>query len=175
MGLCFFGGVFLTFCYRYRLFKGVLTVGVKSLFVGCGSYLMGGFSLLLVFLSLFGLWWLFGNMVCVPVLFLYVDGLVPFFYVVVFFVVIGYVFFFFVSELKYRFLSDYDAKEFGFFVFLNKFVDVFVGGVLMNFFCLLKYFSVWVLNMMLCGGLNMLVVILFVLFFFYDRLIRLLV
>nr|YP_009243341.1 NADH dehydrogenase subunit 5 [Heterakis beramporia]AMR36308.1 NADH dehydrogenase subunit 5 [Heterakis beramporia] len=129
LSLLFFCSVFLTFGYSYRLWKGFFISFGKSVFVNVGSVLMNFLSLVLIVMSIFFMWWLGVNLLQVPTLYLYVDFFVPLFFVLLILFFIYFVVKFLLKEVVYKFLVDYFAKFFIYFMKNFKFVDMFLGGV----------------------------------------------
>nr|YP_009142698.1 NADH dehydrogenase subunit 5 [Oxyuris equi]AKI07548.1 NADH dehydrogenase subunit 5 [Oxyuris equi] len=141
VGLIFFVGVFFTFLYSYRLFDSFFKSYSFSLGVGHVSLMMGVFSFFLIVMSVVGLWWLVGNFVMVPVLYLYVDIYVPLVYLIFVFLVVSVVVVVFLVEFKFKFLVDYSAKQFGWTGGLVKFFDVGVNYFLVGMLSVLGSFS----------------------------------
>lgn len=125
--IIFFFGVFLTFCYSYKLFYNV----VKSCGKAVSSFVNGGlmmvFSFFLVMFAIFFLWWFGNNVLLVPEMFVFVDFYMPLFYVV--FLLLGLFFFFKVilCELVYKFVVDYDARQARYLVGNVKSLDLYAG------------------------------------------------
>lgn len=163
-GIIFFLGVFLTFIYRYRLFIGLVCSFNFSLLNVHVSLIMGLFSRVLVLFSVVGLWWLRVNVLTVPVLFLYVDVYVPLFYVVGVLVLIYMIVKLVFMGVKYGFLVDYLAKYYCYFNFVGRYVDMFVGKVLIDFVNLGGCFGIVIVGMFKNLGISVVVLVLF--FFF---------
>lgn len=127
LSVIFFVGVFLTFCYSYKLFYGVVKNCGKVInrFVSRG--LMAVFSFLLVLFAIFFLWWFGNNVILIPEMFVFVDFYMPLFYVVI--LLLGLFFFFKVIlyELIYKFVVDYDARQAGYLSGNSKSLDLCVG------------------------------------------------
>lgn len=100
----------------------------------------------------------------VPVLFLYVDVYVPLFYVVGVLVLIYMIVKLVFMGVKYGFLVDYLAKYYCYFNFVGRYVDMFVGKVLIDFVNLGGCFGIVIVGMFKNLGISVVVLVLF--FFF---------
>lgn len=107
------------------------------------------------------------NMAVVPVIYLYFDFFVPLFFLCLFFIVVGVVFVFFSVELKYKFLTDLLAKHSSFMLLVLKFFDVVVGFFVGIFLRVLKFLGVVNIFFFKNFGMNVVVVIFFLLLFIF--------
>nr|WEB60579.1 NADH dehydrogenase subunit 5 [Ascaridia galli] len=167
LSLMFFFSVFLTFCYSYRLWKGFFISFGKSVFVASSSFLMKFLSLLLGFMSIFFLGGLSSNLMQGPSMYLYFDFFVPLIFVLK---IVVFVYFggkFLLKKGVYKFLVDYYAKVFVYFLNNFKFFDMFLGGLNNKgydfFFVKGSGFLMWLSNLYF----NSLVLVLFFLFFMF--------
>nr|ADU78513.1 NADH dehydrogenase subunit 5 [Baylisascaris ailuri] len=125
----FFFSVFLTFGYSYRLWKGFFMSFSRSVFHFSNGVVMNFLSLLLVFFSIFFIWWVNFNMLSMPSLFLYVDFFAPLFFIVMLVVVTFFCAKLLLKEFVYKFLVDFFAKDWIYGLKSYKFFDLFLGGV----------------------------------------------
>nr|QXE43451.1 NADH dehydrogenase subunit 5 [Ophidascaris baylisi] len=125
----FFLSVFLTFGYSYRLWKGFFMSFSRPVFHFGAGVVMNFLSLLLVVLSIFFVWSMNCNMLCMPSLFLYVDFFGP----LVFIFMMLFVGFFsgklLLKEFVYKFLVDFFAKDFIYGLKNYKFFDLMLNNV----------------------------------------------
>lgn len=132
--LIFFISVYITFGYRYRLWKRFFLSFNKVINHYRRSVFINFLRLILVLFSIRFLWWLNINIINIPSLFLYVDFFVPLFYTVFVF------FLFFLSlkvlfkELTYKFLVDYLAKNRIYKIKNIKFVDFLLNNIVIKIF-----------------------------------------
>nr|QOW40484.1 NADH dehydrogenase subunit 5 [Bunostomum phlebotomum] len=141
--LMFFISIFLTFGYSFRLWKSFFLSFSKVVLVFSSSLVMNFLSMFLVFFSIFFLWWLNLNMMCVPCLFLYVDFFVPLFYLVLIFFFMYLVLNFLFKELIYKFLVDFFSKLVIYKLKNLKFMDYFInklGYLIFSFLSSISYF-----------------------------------
>lgn len=136
--LFFFFSIFMTFFYSYRLFNGLKNFS-NSLLYFCNEFNLFFISLILIFFSLFGIYFFNKNFLIIINLFLFFDILIPLIFIILFFILrvylINRIFIF-----KYRFLVDYLAKLFSFFLFNFKFIDNVINQLfLKNFFFFLNF------------------------------------
>lgn len=127
--LMFFVSVFLTFGYRYRLWKRFFLSFNKVINHYSSSVFMNFLSLALVVFSIIFLWWLNFNLLNVPRLFLYVDffGPLVFLFIMIFLSFLVLKIFF--KELVYKFLVDYLAKNSIYKIKNIKFIDLFLNNI----------------------------------------------
>lgn len=123
--------------------------------------------LVLVFLSLFGMWWLVNNIMLLPVIYIYFDVMLPVLYLLVLLLFVHVFFFCYGLEFKYKFLVDYAAKNSNFMIFFDKCFDLrrnFFFNTVFGFFSgggLVM--SVFFKNL----SINIMVVMLVLFFFFF--------
>nr|ADN52160.1 NADH dehydrogenase subunit 5 [Loa loa] len=137
----YFFGVFLTFCYCYRMVY-LFRVGVSAFdYVGFSSKLFYFSCFLLVFFSVvFTFWWLVGLMP-MSLAFNRVEFLVVYFYLFFVFCFLNYFFRYFLVEFKSKFFMDHYAR------FIYKLVpnffyfDFAILGVNYFFFGVFRFFS----------------------------------
>lgn len=127
--LIFFTSVFLTFGYRYRLWKRFFLRFNKVINHYRRTVFINFLSLVLVVFSICFLWWLNFNILNVPRLFLYVDFFGPLFFlfIIIFlaFLTLKVLF----KELVYKFLVDYFAKNRILKMKNLKFIDLFLNNI----------------------------------------------
>lgn len=127
--LIFFVSVFLTFGYRYRLWKRFFLRFNKVINHYRRSVFINFLRFALVIFSITFLWWLNTNILNVPALFLYVDFFGPLFYVFLIlflsFLRLKVLF----KELTYKFLVDYLAKNRIYKIKNLKFIDLFLNNI----------------------------------------------
>lgn len=138
--LMFFISVFFTFCYSYRLWCSFFNTFSTSVYFFCSSYIFNFVSLILVFFSIFFIWWLNLNLLCIPCFFLYFDFYVPLIFVFLFFCL------FFVSfngfgSFFYGFLLDFFPLFFSRLVYNSKFIDRFLYSINFKFFNFFSFYS----------------------------------
>nr|YP_003734897.1 NADH dehydrogenase subunit 5 [Setaria digitata]ACZ44421.1 NADH dehydrogenase subunit 5 [Setaria digitata] len=139
--LFYFLGIFLTFCYCYRILY-LFRVGCSSFdYVGFSSCLFYFSSFFLVFLSVvFTFWWIF-SLLCLPLSFNRFEYLVVFFYIFFIFCFFNYFFRYSLVELKGKFFMDHYA------VFIYKlfpnfgYVDSFIMSFNYFFWGIFRLFS----------------------------------
>lgn len=165
LSLLFFLSVFLTFGYSYRLWKGFFISFGKSVFINVGSMLINFLRLVLIGMSIFFLWWLGVNLMQIPTLYLYVDFFTPLFFVLLILFFVYFVVKFLLKEMVYKFLVDYYAKGFIYFLKNFKFLDMFLGGVNDKGYDFLMFGSSSSMLIMKNMYYNSLVLIVFVVFF----------
>lgn len=107
----FFFSVFLTFGYRYRLWKGFFISFRRSVFHFSNGVVINFLSLLLIFFSIFFIWWMNFNMLSMPSLFLYVDFFAPLFFIIMLVVATFFCVKLLLKEFVYKFLVDFFAKD----------------------------------------------------------------
>lgn len=111
LGVLFFFGVFLTFCYSYKLFSGLVKNCGKVVVSLTGRRLVVNFSVVLVILAICFMWWFRFNVLSIPELFMYLDFYIPVLYVLILLVRLFFFFKVFLFELCYKFVVDYDARQ----------------------------------------------------------------
>nr|NP_006952.2 NADH dehydrogenase subunit 5 [Ascaris suum] len=161
----FFFSVFLTFGYSYRLWKGFFMSFSRPVFCFSSSVVMNFLSLLLVLFSIFFIWWMNFNMLCMPCLFLYVDFFVPLFFVVMIMVVGFLCVKLLLKEFVYKFLVDFFAKGWVYGLKNYKFFDLFLGGINSLGVTFFSFTGFWSNSYMKSLYFNSVVIVL-VLFFF---------
>nr|AGY95421.1 NADH dehydrogenase subunit 5 [Hypodontus macropi] len=123
LSLMFFISIFMTFGYSYRLWKSFFLSFSKIVSVYSSTVIMNFLSLGLVVFSIFFMWWLNYNMMVVPAMFLYIDFFAPLMYLLLIVLLCYYSFKLLFSELSYKFLVDYLAKNIIYKVKNLKFMD----------------------------------------------------
>lgn len=163
----FFVGVFFTFCYSYRLWKSFFNTFNFSFTFFSNRFLFNFLSLGLVFFSVFFIWWLSINFLCIPAFFLYIDFYSPLFYcfLIFLFFFIGFKFVFF--EFTYKFLVDFFPKFSLYFLFNNKFFDSYLNFSLVRFFNFFRFLSFNSLFYFKSLGISSLVLLLFFIFLMF--------
>nr|BAV81434.1 NADH dehydrogenase subunit 5 [Parascaris equorum] len=161
----FFFSVFLTFGYSYRLWKGFFMSFSGPIFHFSSGVVMNFLSLLLVLFSVFFVWWMNFNMLCMPSLFLYVDFFVPLFFFVMILVVGFFCVKFLLKEFVYKFLVDFLAKGWIYGLKNYKFLDLFLMGVNSMGVTFFSFSGFWSNGYMKSLYFNSIVIIL-VMFFF---------
>ena len=107
----FFFSVFLTFGYRYRLWKNFFYSFSKSVSYFDSSVSINFLRLVLVFFSLTFLWWLNSNLILIPSLFLWGDFFSPLLYITILLSGCFFSFYFILQEFTNKFLVDFFAKD----------------------------------------------------------------
>lgn len=127
--LIFFVSVFLTFGYRYRLWKRFFLRFNKVINHYRRSVFINFLRLALAIFSIGFLWWLNFNILNVPSLFLYVDFFGPLFFIflIIFLSFLSVKILF--KELTYKFLVDYLAKNRILKMKNLKFMDLFLNNL----------------------------------------------
>lgn len=150
--LIFFVSVFLTFGYRYRLWKSFFLRFNKVINHFRNSVFINFLRLFLVVFSIVFLWWLNFNILNVPRLFLYVDFFGPLFFlfIIIFlsFLTLKVLF----KELVYKFLVDYFAKNSILKMKNLKFMDLFLNNINSKGFSI--YLNLGLFNNMYIKNLN---------------------
>ena len=171
--LLFFFTVYLTFFYRYRLWKIFFLYFSSSFYHYRSSILINFLSLIVSLGSIFFIWWLSLNLLFLPSLFVYIDFYVPLIYLSLFFFIFYFFKKFFISELKTKFLADYLPKL-SQFLFLNfKFGELFLyklSGTAISSLLSFRNFSSYYL---LSNSYNSILLIVILLFMFLWDLILL--
>lgn len=110
MSLLFFFSIYLTFFYRYRLFKSLFLVSMMPIFHYSSSFLVNFLRTLVSTGSVYFIWWLNFNFILVPTFFVYFDFYVPLFYIFIFLFIMSFFSKFILSEFSTKFLVDYLPK-----------------------------------------------------------------
>lgn len=162
--LIFFVSVFLTFGYRYRLWKRFFLRFNKVINHYSSTVFINYLSLGLVFFSIRFLWWLNLNLINIPALFLYIDFFSP----LIFLFIIITVSFFLVKilfkELTYKFLVDYLAKNRILKIKNIKFIDLFLNNINSTGFSIFSYLSINSSSYLKSKNYNSLVILVFFIF-----------
>nr|YP_004123399.1 NADH dehydrogenase subunit 5 [Contracaecum rudolphii B Bullini et al., 1986]ACP30396.1 NADH dehydrogenase subunit 5 [Contracaecum rudolphii B Bullini et al., 1986] len=127
--LMFFVSVFFTFGYSYRLWKGFFMSFSGPVFNFSSGSIMNFLSLILIFFSIFFIWWLNFNMLALPSLFLYVDFFTPIFFLVFMILLVYLGLKFLLKEFTYKFVVDFLAKDFIYGLVNYKFFDLMLNGL----------------------------------------------
>ena len=138
--LIFFVSIFLTFGYRYRLWKSLFINFLKVINNYSSSLIINFLSLLLIVFSVIFLWWVNTNLFFVPRFFLYVDFFVPLFYLVLILIIRFFVYKLLLKELIFKFLVDYLAKNVIYKIKNLKFVDLWINKIGFNKFNMMSVF-----------------------------------
>ena len=168
----FFLTIYLTFFYRYRLWKIFFLSFRYSFFHYRSSVLINFLSFLVSLGSIFFIWWINNNLVFLPSLFVFFDFYVPLIYLSLFIFIIYFFRKFLSVDLKMKFLADYLPKlvqplliNFKFTeISLYKFRGVFIGFFInlrgqTRKYLLSNYYS------------SLLLIILVLLFFLWDLIL----
>ena len=162
--LIFFVSVFLTFGYRYRLWKRFFLSFNKVINHYRSSIFINFLSLFLVLFSISFLWWLNFNILNVPSLFLYVDFYGPLFFlfIIIFvsFLAVKILF----KELTYKFLVDYLAKNRVIKIKNLKFIDLFLNNLNSKGFSSFIYLSLFNNNYLKSLNFNSIIILVFFIF-----------
>nr|QPF22254.1 NADH dehydrogenase subunit 5 [Ophidascaris sp. CYZ-2020] len=161
----FFLSVFLTFGYSYRLWKGFFMSFSRPVFHLGSSVVMNFLSLLLVVLSIFFVWWLNCNMLCMPSLFLYVDFFTPLFFIFMMVFVGFFCVKLLLKEFVYKFLVDFFAKDFIYGLKNYKFFDLMLNNINFKGVTFFSFSGFWGNSYMKSLHFNSVVVILMLFFF----------
>jgi len=162
--LMFFSAVFITFGYRYRLWKRFFLSFNKVVNHFRNSYFINFLSILLVLFSIVFLWWLNFNIFNIPRLFLYFDFFAPliFLFIIIFLSFLGLKFM--IKELTYKFQVDYFAKSSILKLKNLKFMDQFLNKLISGgsiIFNLLRFnFNLFMLRL----NYNVILIIVFFIF-----------
>lgn len=162
----FFVSVYLTFFYRYRLWKGLFN-NFSIVFIRYRRrYLINFLRIFLCLNSIFFIWWINLNLVYLPSLFVFVDFYVPLFYLFIFLILINFFLNYFVLDLMFKFLADYLPKFFLKMISRLSFIENFLynlrGTSINNFLLLSNYFNFYNYR----NFFNSLTVLIFVFFIF---------
>lgn len=125
----FFLSVFLTFGYRYRLWKGFFMSFSRPVIHFSNGVVMNFLRLFLVFFSIVFIWWLNFNMLSLPYLFLYADFFVPLFFLFLIIFLISFCVKLLLKEFVYKFLVDLLAKDTIYGLINYKFFDLFLNNI----------------------------------------------
>nr|WAP90830.1 NADH dehydrogenase subunit 5 [Neofoleyellides sp. XM-2022] len=140
LSLLYFFGVFLTFCYCYRLFLVFFLKSYHSIYFGFVSNLFFVSGFFLVLFSIFFVFWWFVNLISLSFFFNRFEYLVVFFYFFIFFCVFRYFFKYFVLELVNKFFMDYYSLVIYKFIFNVNFYEYFFAGGIYYFLGVFRYF-----------------------------------
>lgn len=158
--------VFLTFGYRYRLWKSFFFNFSKVLVEFGGGLLMNFLSLFLVVFSVVFIYWIRVNLFCLPCLFLFVDFYIPLLYIFLIMIFSYIVFKLLCKELAYKFFVDYFSKYFSKGGVRFKFFDFGLIGFGLDFFSMFnglgKLFGLLIGSI----GFNRVVIVIFLVFLF---------
>ena len=162
--IMFFVSVFLTFGYRYRLWKSFFLRFNKVINHYRRTIFINFLSLALVVFSISFLWWLNINILNVPSLFLYVDFFGPLFYIflILFLSFLSLKLLF--KELTYKFLVDYLAKNRIYKIKNLKFIDLFLNNINSKGYRRFGYLSLLNNNYIKRLNFNSIIILIFVLF-----------
>lgn len=125
MTLLFFFSIYLTFFYRYRIFKSLFLVSRSSIFHYSSSFLVNFLRILVSTGSVYFIWWLNFNFILVPSFFIYFDFYVPLIYTLLFLFVVKFLRKFIMFEFRTKFLVDYLPKIFQLSLLNLKFKESF--------------------------------------------------
>lgn len=170
--LLFFFTIYLTFFYRFRLWKIFFLSSSFSFFHYRRSMLINFLSFFVFFGSVFFIWWLNLNIFCLPSFFVYIDFYVPLAYLFLFFFILFFSKKFLLRELGTKFLADYLPKVAQFFFFNLKFNELFLykfSHTLISFFFYNGSFFLGYLYSNYYSSLLFLVVLFF--FFIWDKIL----
>lgn len=160
----FFISVYLTFGYRYRLWKRFFLSFNKVFNHYRRRIFINFLRLFLVVFAVSFLWWLNINIINIPRLFLYLDFFVPLFYTVFVFFIIFLSLKMLFKELVYKFLVDYLAKNRIYKIKNLKFIDLFLNNIISKGFTNLRLISSTNLIFIKRKNYNSLVIIMIVIF-----------
>jgi len=141
MVLFFFISVFLTFCYRYRLWNSLFSNFLYKVVHFSNSFFICFLSLLLSVSSIFFIWWLNLNLLNVTSFFLFVDFYTPLLFVFLFVLIVFFKVSLLLKEFKYKFFVDYLNKFFIYFCKDIKFMDLFLNSTISKSFRFSIFFS----------------------------------
>lgn len=164
--LLFFFSVFLTFGYRFRLWKNFFILFERSINHYSGSLIINFLSLFLVFLSVCFIWWLNFNIILLPRFFAFVDILRPVFFIFLFCFFCVLVWKFLIKEVVYKFLVDFFASFFIFKVKNLKFLDTMLNSYINIGFSFFWFIGFFFNNFFKNINFSSVVVILFIFFLF---------
>lgn len=142
--LIFFVTIYLTFFYRFRLWKSLFLTSRSSMFHYRPSVLINFLSFIVSSGRVYFIWWLNYNFLLMPSFFVYFDFYVPLLYLFLFFFLCIFIMKALTSELLTKFLVDYFPKILQVFIINFKFKEIFyynVSSSLINFFSNLRYWS----------------------------------
>nr|BAV81424.1 NADH dehydrogenase subunit 5 [Litomosoides sigmodontis] len=162
----YFFGIFLTFCYCYRMLS-LFYVGLCNYdFVGYSSKFFYYSCFFLVLFSVFFTFWLIGNFVCFPLGFVRFEFVVVYVYLFLVFCFFNYFFRYFLLEFKGKFFMDHYSfliyKLVPNFFYFDNFIFGF-NYFFLGVFRLLSFFFLSLFRGVSHGGL--LIIIFFMLFF----------
>lgn len=137
----FFVSVYLTFFYRYRLFKAIFIKYSQIFIYYRRSRLINFLSLIVCTGSIFFIWWLNLNLLVIPSFFLGLDFFVPIFYLFLFFLILYFSLKLNYLTFNFKFLADYFPKWL-LYLFLDlKYMEFFLynlRGIFISFFSFLR-------------------------------------
>lgn len=165
--LIFFISVFITFGYRYRLWKRFFLRFNKVVNHFRRRKFINFLRLILVVFSISFLWWLNFNILNIPSLFLYIDFFAPLFFIflIIFLSYLGLKFI--LKELTYKFLVDYLAKNSILKIKNLKFIDQFLNKIVINGFRLVSLSSFFSNSYIKSLNFNSLIVLIFFVFLIF--------
>ena len=164
--LIFFISVFLTFGYRYRLWKRFFLSFRKVVLVYRRTFIINFLSLLLVIFSVVFIWWLSFNILLLPRLYLYMDFYVPLFYIILIIIFSYFIFKLLFKELVYKFLVDYLAKNVIYKLKNLKFMDNNLNKFGYMGFNFLGSLGIFFTNYIVSFKYNNLIILIFFIFIF---------
>ena len=164
--LLFFFTIYITFFYRYRLWKSLFLNFSSTFFHFSSSKLVNFLSLLVCLNSIFFIWWLNYNFIYIPSLFIYFDFFVPLIYLFIFFFLCYFSIKFLIKEFIYKFLADFLPKYLVKLFKDLKFIENFLYKISMGFISSFLFFSnMW--NLFIYRNFfNSLILVVFFLFLF---------
>nr|ASS35166.1 NADH dehydrogenase subunit 5 [Thelazia callipaeda] len=162
----YFLGVFFTFCYSLRLFNIFGVFNLSFDFVGFSSKIFFFSGFFLVFFSVFFIFWLFMNFLCLSIKFCRFESLVWLLYFFLVFCLFNFFFNYNVLEFKNKFFMD------SFSLFIYRFfpklfyLDNFIFFFNYFFFSFVSFFSFF-FSFVLRGGVYSGFFLLFFFFLFF--------
>jgi len=108
------GVIYLTYFYSLRLLKGLIKIFRMRTFIFERTLIYNFLCFFLFLMSFMFIWFLRKNFFFIPVLFLFLDVVLPLLYIFLFFFVLKLILFVFNLIVKFRFLVDFFPKVMSF-------------------------------------------------------------
>jgi NADH:ubiquinone oxidoreductase subunit 5 (subunit L)/multisubunit Na+/H+ antiporter MnhA subunit len=164
LSMIFFLSVFLTFMYRYRLWCGLFKISMNVTSNSNDRLLFTILSYTIILLSISFIWWLNLNFLTVSSVFLYIDQLVRFIYLIILIfasiIVIKMYMKFIINKVFQDWLNTYITKKMPIF----KFIEFFLIKLNILVFTIIIRSSYVINSIMFKININIVILILFMLF-----------
>lgn len=164
------GVIYLTYFYSLRLFKGLIKIFNRRLFLFENTLVFNLLCLILFLFSFFFIWFLRKNFFFISVLFLLIDILVPMIYIFLFFFILQMILMFFSLLVKFSFLVDFLPKILSFYSIKKvnfQFLDLNLFFFNLNIINKVLSFNILFLNYLKFRNFSFLIFLVFIFFFIF--------